>query len=131
VRLVHDHEIPVDLAQPRKYVSAFRQVERRDHPVALQPLIHAELLAKILPLHDEELGVELLLQLALPLKGEVRRADDQDALGKTVQFQLANQQARHDGFARAGVVGKQEANARELEQMLIHRLELMRQRVHA
>ncbi len=81
MRLVHDHEIPVDLLQPRQDVGAFCQVERRDDAGALEPLIHPELLAQILPLHDQECGVELLFHLALPLEGEVRRADDQDALG--------------------------------------------------
>jgi hypothetical protein len=44
-------------------------------------LIHAELLADVLTLHHQEFRVELLFQFALPLEGEVGRADDQDALG--------------------------------------------------
>ena len=82
VRLVHDDEIPVDLAQPGQDVLALGEVERGDDAVALQPLVHAELVADVLALEDEELRVELLLQLALPLEGEVRRADDQDALAR-------------------------------------------------
>ena len=75
--------------------------------------------------------VELLLQFALPLEGEVGRADDQDALGEAAELQLANEQARHDRLARAGVVGQQEPHARELEQVVVDRLELMRQRIDA
>ncbi len=131
VRLVHDHEIPVDLAQPGQDVGALRQVERRDDPVALQPLVHAELVADVLALEDQELLVELLLQLALPLEGEVGRADDQDALGEAAQLELADEQARHDRLARAGVVGQQEAHARELEQVVVDRFELVRQRIDA
>ena len=115
VRLVNDDEIPVDLAQPGEDLSAFREVERGDDPAVLDPLIHAELVADVLAFEDQELGIELLLQLALPLEGKVCGTDDQNALGKTAQFQLADEQARHDGLARTGVVGKQEPNARELE----------------
>jgi hypothetical protein len=37
----------------------------------------------------------------------------------------------HDRLARAGVVGQQEPHARELEQVVVDRLELVRQRVDA
>ena len=121
----------MDLAQPGQDVLALRQVERGDDPVLFEPLIHAELVADVLALEDKELGVELFLQLALPLEGEVRRADDQDALGEAAQFQLADEQARHDGLARAGVVGQQKAYARELEQVVVDGFELMRQRIDA
>ena len=97
----------------------------------LQPLVDAELVADVLALQDQELLVELLLQLALPLEGEVGRADDQDALGEAAQLQLADEQARHDRLAGAGVVGQQEAHAGELEQVVVDRLELVRQRIDA
>ena len=131
VRLVDDHEVPMNLPQPGKDFGPLRQVERRDDPIAFQPLVHAELVADVLALHDQELRVELLLQFALPLEGEVGRADDQDALGEAAQLQLANEKARHDRLAGAGVVGQQEAHARELEQIVVDRLELMRQRIDA
>ena len=46
------------------------------------------------PLMTRNFVVELLLQLALPLEGEVGRADDQDALGEPPSFELADEQAR-------------------------------------
>ena len=116
---------------PGRMSGALRQVERRDDLVALQPLVHAELVADVLALHDQELRVELLLQFALPLEGEVGRADDQDALGEAAELQLADEQARHDRLAGAGVVGQQEADARELEQVVVDRFELVRQRIDA
>ena len=97
----------------------------------LQPLVDAELVADVVALHDEELRVELLLQLPLPLEGEVGRADDQDALGEAAQLQLANEQPRHDRLAGAGIVGEQEAHAGELQQVVVDRLELVRQRIDA
>ena len=75
--------------------------------------------------------VELLLQFALPLEGEVGRADDQDALGQAAQLELADEQPRHDGLAGAGVVGQEEADAGELEQVVVDRFELVRQRIDA
>ena len=97
----------------------------------LQPLVHAELVADVLALHDEELLVELLLQFALPLEGEVRRADDQDALGEAAELQFPDEQAGHDRLAGAGVVGQQEADAGELEQVVVDGFELVRQRIDA
>jgi hypothetical protein len=46
-----------------------------------------------------------LLQLALPLKREIRRAHDQDSLGQAAQLELADEKAGHDGLASTGVVG--------------------------
>jgi hypothetical protein len=66
-------------------------------------------------------------QFALPLEGG--RADDQNAFGEPPKLQLANEKARHDRLARAGVVGEQESHARELEQVVVDRLELMGQRI--
>ena len=97
----------------------------------LQPLVDAELVADVAALEDEELLVELLLQLALPLEGEVGRADDQDALGQAAELQLADEQAGHDRLAGAGVVGQQEADAGELQQVVVDGLELVRQRIDA
>ncbi len=59
--------------------------------------------------------VELLLKpvghFALPLEGEVGRAEDEHALDEAAQFQLLEQQPRHDGLPGTGVVGQQEAAA--------------------
>ena len=131
VRLIHDDQIPMDLTQPGEDLLALGQVEGGDDSVLLDPLVHAELVADVLTFEHEELRVELLLELALPLEGEVGRADDQDALGEAAQLELADEQARHDGLAGAGVVGQQEPHARELEQVVVDRLELMRKRIDA
>ena len=106
MRLVHDDQIPMDLAQSGEDLLSLGQVEGGDDPVLLNPLIHAELVADVLTLEHEELRVELLLELALPLEGEVGRADDQDALGEAAQLELPDQETRHDGLARPGVVGQ-------------------------
>ena len=131
VGLVHDDKVPVRLPQARQHVVPLRQVQRRDHPRVLHPLVDAELLAQVAPLQDLERLVELLLQLALPLEREVRRDHDQDALGEAPQPQLADQQPGHDRLPGPGVVGQQEAHARQLQQVVVDRLQLVRQRVDA
>jgi hypothetical protein len=108
VGLIDNDEVPVDLPQSRKEFRPLRQVQRRDDPIALHPLVHAKLLPDVLALHHKELRVEFLLQFALPLKGEICGADDQDALGQTSKLQLANEKARHDRLSGTGVIGQQE-----------------------
>ena len=107
------------------------EVERGDNLPVFEPLIDAVLLADVAALEHDELLVELLLKLALPLEGEVGRADDQDAIGQAAKLQFADQQPGHDGFAGAGVIGEQETDAGELEQVVVNRLKLMRQRIDA
>ena len=50
---------------------------------------------------------------------------------KPASLQLLEQQPRHDRLARAGVVGQQEADAGQLEEVVVDRLELVRQRIDA
>ncbi len=131
VRLVDDDEVPVNLPQPRQNVLPFGEVEGRDDALLLLPLVEPKLLADVRALHDLELGLEFLLQFALPLEGEVRGTDDQNPLGEAAQLQLPDQEPRHDGLARARVIGQQEPHTGELEQIVVDRLQLVGKRVHA
>ena len=80
---------------------------------------------------DLELLAELVLQFALPLEGEVGRRDDQGALDQAANLQFLDQQAGHDGLAGAGIVGQQEADARQLHEVVVNGFELVRQRIDA
>ena len=131
VRLVDDHQIPVDLLQPWQDLGALGKVQRGDDLLLLHPLVDAELIADVAALQDEELFVELLLQLALPLEGEVRGADHENPFDESAQLQLPDQEAGHDGLASAGVVRQQEAHAGELEEVIVDRFELVGQGIHA
>ena len=131
VRLVYDDEVPVRLAQSRQDVLALGQIERGHHLRLLHPLVHAELGAQVAALHHQERLVELLLQFPLPLEREIRRGDDQDAFGKAPQLQLAEQQTGHDRLACPSIVSQQESHARQLQQVVVNRLQLVRQRVDA
>ena len=57
---------------------------------------------------DLEAQAELLLQFVLPLVGEATGRDDEAALQVAAEQQLLDEQAGHDGLARAGIVGEQE-----------------------
>ena len=65
----------------------------------------------------DQLGfdVELLRKLALPLFGQVRRAQHRDAADLGAVEQLAGDEARLDGLADADVVGDEHAHRVELE----------------
>ena len=78
-----------------------------------------------------ELLAELVLHLALPLEREVGRRDDQRARDEAADLQLLEEQARHDRLAGAGIVGEQEADARQLQEVVVDGLELVRQRIDA
>jgi len=107
--------------QPGQNLLALRQVERRDHPVPLEPLIHAELVADVLALEDEDLAVNFSFSSRCHWKA--RFAGQRSGCARRGRAVPArDEQARHDGLARAGVVGQQEPHACELEQVLVDRL---------
>lgn len=97
----------------------------------LQPLVHAELIPDVAALEDQKLRVELLLELALPLEGEIGGADDEDALGQAAQLELADEQPGHDGLSGAGIVGEEEAHPGQLQKVVVDGLELVGQGIHA
>src|SRR5437763_16460580 len=107
----------MNLAQAGQDFGPFREVQRRDELLLFEPLVDAELVADVVALDDEELLVELLLEFALPLEGEVRRGDDQDALAHAPELEFLDQQAGHDGLAGPSVVGQAEADTGEFEKV--------------
>src|SRR5690242_17361498 len=131
MRLINDHEVPMDLLQARQDRIPLRQVQRGDDLPMLQPLVDTELLANGVALQNDELLVEFFAQLALPLKRQIGGAYDQGAQTQAAQFQLPQQQTGHDRLTRAGIVGKQKADARQLEKVVVNRFELVRQRIDA
>ncbi len=96
---------------------------------SFEPLVDPVLLAHVAASEDLELLVEFLLQLALPLEREIGRTDDEHAIGQAAQLQLADKQPSHDGLAGAGVIGEQKADLGDFEQIVVDRLQLVRQRI--
>ncbi len=132
VRLVDDDEVPVAAEQALLGVLDARNPgDRRDDLVLFLPRILAVVGAQHIAADHLELLAELVLQLALPLEAEIRRRDDQRALDEAADLQLLEEQARHDRLARAGVVGEQEADARQAHEVVVDGLELVRQRIDA
>ena len=130
--LVHDDEVPAGAEQALAGVLDARDPgDRGDDLVSFLPGVLAVVGAQHVAADDVELLAELVLQLALPLEGEVGRRDDQRPLDQAAGLQLLEQQARHDRLAGPGVVGEEEADARQLEEVVVDRLELVRQRIDA
>ena len=120
VRFVDDHELG---APQREVLGAARgldevgghdgervPVEDRyaERQIALQALDGARQ-------HQLRFDVELLRKLALPLFGQVRRAQHRDAADLAAVEQLAGDEARLDGLADADVVGDEHAHRIELQ----------------
>ena len=120
VRFVHDHELG---APQREVLGAARgldevgghdgervPVEDRyaERQVALQALDGARQ-------HQLRFDVELLRKLALPLFGQVGRAQHGDAADLAAIKQLAGDEARLDGLADADVVGDEHAHRLEFQ----------------
>ncbi len=59
VCLVHDYEIPTNLAESGQDIVSLGEVEGGDDPVLFHPLVDAELFADVSPLQDEEPLIEL------------------------------------------------------------------------
>ena len=89
------------------------------------------MIADVAALHHQKLLVELFLEFALPLERQVCRADDEYPLDEAPELEFADQEAGHDGLARTRIVGEQETHAGQLEEVLVHRFELVRQRIYA
>lgn len=70
---------------------------------------------------------KFFLQLALPLKTEVRWRDDQRPLHETSDLQLLEEQARHDRLPGTGVVGEEEPDAWQSHEIVVNGFELVRQ----
>src|SRR5208282_1025858 len=100
-----------------------------DDLVSVLPGVLAVGVAKGLPANDFEVFAELVLQLMLPLKREVRRSDDQGTSNKAPGLQLLEQQASHDGLASARVVGQEKADSWKLQKVVVDRLELVGERI--
>ena len=130
--LVHDDQIPADAEQAFPGVFDERDPGNgRDDLVAFLPGVLAVVGPQHVAADDLELLAELVRQFALPLERQVGRRDDQRAADQAAGLQFLEQQPGHDRLAGAGVVGQQEADARQLHEVVVDRFELVRQRIDA
>ena len=128
MRLVDDDQVPMRAEQALLGVLDARDPgDRRDDLIAVLPGVVSIVRAKRLAPDDLEALAELVLEFTLPLERQVRRGDDQRPTDQSPSLEFLEQQPRHDRLARAGVVGQEEADAGELEEVVVDGLELMRQ----
>ena len=78
-----------------------------------------------------ELLAELVGHFPLPLEGQVRRGDDQRPLHQTSGLEFLEGQPAHDGLPSAGIIGQQESDAGQPEEITVDRFQLVRQRIDA
>ena len=90
-----------------------------------------ELVVDVGASHHYELLVKLLQEFSLPLKGEIGGADDEHPLHQAPELEFLDEEASHDGLAGAGIVGEEEPDARQLQEVFVDGLKLVGQRVHA
>src|SRR5690606_10822187 len=76
--------------------------------------------------HDLEGQSEAAVEFVLPLLHEVARTDHQTPLQVTAGNKLLDQEAGHDGLARAGIVCEQEPEGLARDHRLVDRSDLMR-----
>jgi hypothetical protein len=132
VRLVAHDEIPPAIGHRQLRLDIFvaaKLVEAGDDKIVLrEPVTRARRLQLVVG-QDLEREMETTVKLVLPLFGKAARAHDKAPLKIAARNQLLDEQARHDRFARARIIGKQEPQRLARQHCLVNCGDLMRQRL--
>ena len=104
-------------------------VQARDDEVGFQEPVAGASGFELVVGQNLEGQLESPVQLVLPLLGETAGTDHQAALKIAAGDQLLDEQPRHDGLAGARVVRQQEAKRLPRQHGLVHRGDLVRQRL--
>jgi hypothetical protein len=75
--------------------------------------------------NDLERLVKPAQQFVLPLDGQRRGAEDQDAINRLPELHLLDEETGHDCLARTGIVGEQKAQPRLRQHFHVNRLDLV------
>ena len=130
VRLVADDEVPL---RGPEFLLHFRAagelVQPRDAQVGFLKGVAGDGGGQAVVGEDLKAQVELLVELVLPLFGQIARADDQAAAHIAADHQFLDEQAGHDGLARAWVVRQHVAQRLTGQHFLVYRRDLVRQRL--
>ena len=129
MRLIHDGDIPLHLLQQphetiiaRNLVHAHDEVGMRFKGVFAGGIVTGGI-------ENLEVEVEFLGELIPPLLHQATRHHNDGTLTTGAQNKFLQIEAGHNGFSRAGVVGKQKPQGDSRQQLLIHGPNLVRQRV--
>jgi hypothetical protein len=130
--LVHDNEIPLCLLGGFEAALIAREEVYRDDEDAF-------FVARELPwlcikrgtVDQASVDPELILNLLFfPLFGKSARRDDQDLLDDSAEEEFLHQEPGHDGLACAGIIRQEEPNARQWQEITVHRFHLVGQRIN-
>ena len=129
VRLIHDGHIPLHLLQqPHQTIIARNLVHAHDKVgMRFKGVLAGGIIAG--SIENLKVEVEFLVKLVPPLLHQATRHHNDGALTTGAQNKFLQIEAGHNGFSRAGVVGKQKPQGNSRQQLLIHGPNLMRQRV--
>ena len=129
VCLIHDGDIPLHLLQqPHETIIARNLVHAHDEVgVRFKGVLAGGIVAG--SIENLEVEVEFLGELIPPLLHQTTRHHNDGTLTTGAQNKFLQIQAGHNGFSRAGVVGKQKPQGNPRQQFLIHSPNLVRQRV--
>src|SRR5690606_12108778 len=103
--------------------------ETGDDEVRLEEPVSGTGSFKLVVGQDLERQIKPSVQLVLPLLSKTAGAHDKATLQVAASDQLLDQQARHDGLARAWVICQQEPQRLPRKHGLIDRRNLVRQRI--
>ena len=132
VGLVADDQVPAGLRRLQlmlHVVVAGELVQARDGEGGFQEPVAGARRFEVVVGEDVERQVEAPVELVLPLLRQAAGAHHQAALQVAARDQLLDEQPRHDGLAGARVVGQQEAQRLPRQHGLVHRGDLVRQRL--
>ena len=129
MRLIHDGDIPLHLLQqPHQAIIACNLVHAHDEiRVRFKGVLAGGIVAG--SIENLEVEVEFLGKLVPPLLHQAARHHNDGALTTGAQNKFLQIEAGHNGFSRAGIVGKQKPQRDSRQQFLIHGPNLVRQRV--
>jgi len=130
VGLIHDDEIPPGAQEAvSRIVDAGDPRDGRDDLRALLPRVLPVVGPEDAAAHHLERFAELVLQLPLPLEGQVGGGDDQGAFHQATGLHLLQEEPGHDGLPGARVVREEEPDARQFQEVVVDRLQLVRERI--
>ena len=133
VRLVAHHQVPFlrRFEAPPQVFAPAQHVEPGDQAAGPGEGIAAAGDRRLDPLPGQQVEgeAELRFELVLPLLHQAAGGDDEATLQIAPEHQLPDEQAGHDGLARAGVVGEQEAERLARQHLAVDGGDLVRQRL--
>ena len=130
MRLIHDGHIPLHLLQqPHETIIARNLIHAHDEVgVRFKGVFAGGIVTG--GIEHFEVEVEFLGELIPPLLHQTTGHHNDGALTTGAQNKFLQIEAGHNGFSRAGVVGKQKPQGNSRQQFLIHSPNLVRQRVN-